>query len=85
MDKLNTEGTTLYLFSRFGQHSLDKTIHYDPTRVLAKAAREARLGTPLTTEHICMYGGFELVYQFFFGGLAWCVRKQWDQVYIERW
>jgi len=60
------------------------TAEYHPTFALAKAAREARLGLPITSEHIKMFQGVELVYQWFQGGLAWCVKGKWNDVHVIR-
>jgi len=84
---LNETTTTNFLLGRYTLHrpaSLEIT-KYDPTFALAQAALKARLGAPLTNEHIAMFQGSELVYQFYAGGLAWCVPGKWDEVHIARW
>jgi len=60
------------------------TAEYHPTFALARAARKANLGLPVTGEHIKMFRGIELVYQWFQGGLAWCRKGKWDEVHVVR-
>ena len=51
---------------------------------LARAARQATLGVPATGEQTLSFEGHLIVYQWWTGGLVWCVKGDWDNVAVVK-
>jgi len=85
--KVNATKATEFLFGRFGRFFVADIaqLRYIPSASLARAARSARLGPPLTNEHRAMFQEDELAFQFFMGGLVWAVLDRVEEIHVARW
>jgi len=80
-------GTTEFLFESLGRFFIADIakLKYAPSAPLARAARGARLGPPITNEHTAMFQGVEVAFQFFMGGLVWGLVGKAEEIHVARW
>ena len=80
-------GTTELLFESLGRFFVADIAHlrYTPSSALARAARAARLGPPITNEHQMVVEGSSVAFQFFMGGLVWNIEGKAGEIHVARW
>lgn len=86
--EVDKERAQKFLFEKFGNvypRDIQAGLQYHPDFALAKAAMANSMGMPASNEHISLFEGIQLTYQFYVGGLMWCKTGDWANVNVARW